>query len=93
MTVLEIMERSGVTQSKIAVEFIKDAMQLIGSNSKDNMGIWTTNIIKGVRDYAIPADCHAIDGISILDSSDDRYKRIRRLTKDPTMMLDNSPET
>ena len=77
MTVLEIMERAGVTQSKVAVEFIKDAMQLIGSNSKDNMGIWTTNIIKGVRDYAIPADCHAIDGIAILDSSDDRYKRIR----------------
>ena len=68
-------------------------MQLIGSNSKDNMGIWTTNIIKGVRDYAIPADGHAIDGISILYSSDDIYKRIRRLTKDPTMMLDNSPET
>ena len=93
MTVLEIMERSGMTKSKLAVEFIKDAMQLIGSNSKDNMGIWTTNVIKGTRDYAIPADCHAIDGISILDSNDDRYKRIRRLTKDPTMMLDNSPET
>ena len=42
--------------------------------------------------YRLPADLIAIENISILDTSDSRYKRIKRISSQPHYLLeDTSP--
>ena len=44
MKVQEIMERSGVNQTGLAVALVKDAIHLIQSQSNDYTATWKTNI-------------------------------------------------
>ena len=91
MTVLELMERSGSDNTNLTIAWIKDAVNLIQSNTKHDLKTETINIVKNTKSYEPAADLMAIDNISILDTQADQYKRIRRLAFPPTVTVDNSP--
>ena len=48
MTVQEIMERSGVDNATLTIAWIKDAIHLIQSNSKEKIKIRKQDIVKAV---------------------------------------------
>ena len=91
MTVLEIMERAGSDNTTLTVAWIKDAIHLIQSNADDNVATWKTNIVDEQRDYPFPANMIKLKTISVKDTNDDKYKRIRRLVHTPTVREDTDP--
>jgi|TARA_R100000656_G_scaffold102652_1_gene74670 Fic family protein len=96
MTVLEMMERSGMDNTTLTIAWIKDAIHLIQSNSKEKVKVRKQDIIKSVDSddnvYEFPADMIALEHVSIKDTSDSKYKRIKRLISPPHYLLeDTSP--
>ena len=96
MTVLEAMERAGIDQETLAIAWIKDAIHLIQSNSKEKVKVRKQDIIKSVdiddNVYEFPADMIALEHVSIKDTSDGRYKKIKRIISPPHYLLeDTSP--
>ena len=92
MTVQEIMERVGITNVTMAISHIKDAFHLIQSNSKEHLKTQKSNIIDGIQKYPLPADMIAVKSISVKDTNDSKYKRIRRLAYSPIVTEDTDPE-
>tara|TARA_R100000231_G_scaffold115187_1_gene85670 strand:- start:1594 stop:1872 length:279 start_codon:yes stop_codon:yes gene_type:complete len=92
VTVLEIMERCGSRDANLTIAFIKDAIHLINSNTSENISTWKTDIVDGIREYPIPANMLEIRSISVLDTTDSKYKRIRRLSHPPIVSEDTDPE-
>ena len=92
MTVLEIMERTGLKETGLAKAWIKDAVQLIRSQYPENVKIDKQNIIDGEREYILPADMISLLSISVKDTSDNKYKRIRRVSNDVILKEDTDPE-
>ena len=86
------MERAGTDSTTMTVAWIKDAMNLIQSNSDESVATWKTTITDGTREYPFPANMIRLKTISVLDTNDDKYKKIRRLINDPAVRKDNSPE-
>ena len=91
MTVLEIMERAGSDNTTLTVAWIKDAIHLIQSNYDDNVATWKTNITDGTRDYPFPANMVRLKSISVKDTNDKKYKKIRRLIHEPVVREDTDP--
>ena len=96
MTVQEIMERAGTKETSLAIAWVKDAIHLIQSNSKERLKVSKYDVIKSVDSddnrYLLPADMIALESISIKDTSDSKYKKIKRLTSQPGYMVeDTSP--
>ena len=96
MTVLEMMERAGTSETTLSIAWVKDAIHLIQSNSKERLKVSKQDVIKAVDSddnrYLMPADMIALESISIKDTSDSKYKKIRRLTSQPGYMVeDTSP--
>ena len=92
MTVQEIMERSGMTETSLSIAWIKDAIHLIQSQYGDNIATWKTDITDGTREYPFPANMIALKSVSIKDTTDAKYKKIRRLANEPTVTEDTDPE-
>ena len=92
MTVLEIMERAGMKNTTLAVAFIKDAIHLMQSQVDVHTATWKTNITDGTREYPFPANMIRLNNISIKDTNDSKYKRIRRLSHKPLVSEDTDPE-
>ena len=92
MTVLELMERTGMREETLAIAYIKDAMHLIQSNTKEKVEVNKQDIIKSIATddnvYQTPSDLIAINNVSILDTSDDKYKKIKRITSQPHYLLE-----
>ena len=96
MTVLEIMERANMKETTLAIAYIKDAIHLIQSNSKEKVKVSKQDIIKSSDNddnvYKFPADMIALEHVSIKDTSDGKYKRIKRIISQPHYLLeDTSP--
>ena len=96
MTVLELMERLDIKEETLAIAWIKDAIHLIQSNTKEKIEISKQDIIKSVDSddnvYKFPADMIALEHVSIKDTSDSKYKKIKRLISPPHYLLeDTSP--
>ena len=91
MTVLEIMERSGVDSPTLTIAWLKDAVNLIQSNTKERLKVEKYNIIDGERDYVLPQDMVALKSIAVYDTNDEKYKRIKRLVHDPVVTEDTDP--
>ena len=87
MTVLEMMERSGTNETTLSIAWVKDAIHLIQSNSKERLKVSKQDVIKAVDSddnrYLLPADMIALESISIKDTSDSKYNKIKRLTSQP----------
>jgi len=92
MTVQEIMERAGMKETTLAIAWIKDAIHLIQSQHDDNVASWKTNITDGTREYPFPANMIKLRSISVKDTNDSKYKRIRRLAHNPVVSEDTDPE-
>ena len=96
MTVLELMERTGMREETLAIAYIKDAMHLIQSNTKEKLDVNKQDIINAHDSddnvYILPRDLIAIENVSVLDTSDSKYKKIRRLNNQPFYLVeDTSP--
>ena len=89
MTVQELMERANIKESGVALAWLKDAFHLLQSNSTEDLKVVKYNIIDGERDYLIPQDMVALNNISVKDTSDDKYKRIKRLVNQPHYILED----
>ena len=93
MTVLEIMERAGTNETTLSIAWVKDAIHLIQSNSKERLKVSKYDVIKSVDSddnrYLLPADMIALESISIKDTSDSKYKKIKRLTSQPGYMVED----
>ena len=92
MTIQELMERVGMKETTIAIAWIKDAFHLIQSNAKEHTKVQKINIIDGIRKYPFPADMISLKSISVKDTTDSKYKKIRRLINEPTVTEDTDPE-
>ena len=92
MTVQEIMERVGIDSTTLTIAWLKDAVNLIQSNTKERLKVEKYNIIDGEREYLLPQDLVAIKSISVYDTNDKKYKRIKRLIHDPVVREDTDPE-
>ena len=94
MTVLEMMERAGTSETTLSIAWVKDAIHLIQSNSKERLKVSKQDVIKAVDSddnrYLMPADMIALESISIKDTSDSKYKKIKRLTSQPGYMVEDS---
>ena len=96
MTVLELMERTGMREETLAIAYIKDAIHLIQSNTKEKLDVNKQDIINAHDSddnvYILPRDLIAIENVSVLDTSDSKYKKIRRLNNQPFYLVeDTSP--
>tara|TARA_R110000824_G_scaffold368852_1_gene558260 strand:+ start:1144 stop:1434 length:291 start_codon:yes stop_codon:yes gene_type:complete len=96
MTILEIMERLNIKEETLTIAWVKDAIHLMQSNTKEKVESTKRDLIKSVNStdnvYILPSDLVSLESISILDTSDSRYKKIRRLTTQPHYLLeDTSP--
>jgi hypothetical protein len=92
MTVLEMMERAGTKETNLAIAWIKDAIHLIQSSATERTKVVKYNVIDGERDYLLPQDLVAIKSISIKDTNDKKYKKIRRIVQDLIIKEDTEPE-
>ena len=92
MTIQEIMERTGTTETNLTIAWIKDAIHLIQSQQDVNLGTWKTNITDEQREYPLPANMIKLSSISVLDTNDSKYKRIKRIVHSPVVTEDTDPE-
>tara|TARA_R100001530_G_scaffold83324_1_gene58121 strand:+ start:1242 stop:1520 length:279 start_codon:yes stop_codon:yes gene_type:complete len=92
MRLKEIMDRTGMKETGLAVAFVKDAIALIQSQVDDNVATWKTNITDGTREYPFPANLIKLKSISVKDTNDSKYKRVRRLAHSPIVSEDTDPE-
>jgi|TARA_R100001463_G_scaffold119825_2_gene175791 hypothetical protein len=96
MTVLELMERVGIKEETLTIAWVKDAIHLIQSNTKEKIDIHKQDIIDAHDSndnvYILPRDLIAIENVSVLDTSASKYKKIKRLTNQPHYVVeDTSP--
>ena len=93
MTVLELMERAGTNETTLSIAWVKDAIHLIQSNSKERLKVSKYDVINSVDSddnrYLLPADMIALESISIKDTSDSKYKKIKRLNSQPGYMVED----
>ena len=92
MRLKEIMDRTRMKETGLAVALVKDAISLIQSQVDDNLSKWKTNIVDGTREYPFPANMIKLKSISVKDTNDSKYKRIRRLAHSPVVSEDTDPE-
>ena len=92
MTIQEIMERTGLKETGLAKAWVKDAIQLIRSQYPEKIKVDKQNIIDGEREYILPADMISLLSISVKDTTDNKYKRIRRISNDIVLKEDTEPE-
>tara|TARA_R100000664_G_scaffold32522_1_gene47589 strand:+ start:217 stop:513 length:297 start_codon:yes stop_codon:yes gene_type:complete len=94
MTVLELMERVGMKETTLAIAYIKDAIHHIRSNSIESTKITKMDIIKADdsddNKYLLPGDMINLESVSVKDTSDGKYKKIRRLNKEPYYMVEDT---
>jgi hypothetical protein len=94
VTVLELMERTGMREETLAIAYIKDAIHLIQSNTKEKLEVNKQDIIDAQDSddnvYILPNDLVAIEHVSVLDTSDSKYKRIKRLTNQPHYIVEDT---
>ena len=92
MRLKEIMDRVGMKETGLSVALVKDAIALIQSQVDDNVATWKTNITDGTREYPFPANMIKLRSISVKDTNDKKYKKIRRLAHNPIVSEDTDPE-
>jgi len=84
MTVKEIMERAGTTQTGRAVAYIKDGLDEIARAIDDNIQSTTADIVSGTREYPLPATMIKLRKI-LIKNSDGDFQSIPRLTHGPSI--------
>ena len=85
MTVLEIMERAGVTSTGRTIAYIKDALEELNTISETHVTTERVNITKDQRFYEFPNDMIKILSIRCKNqlNADDEYRKIPRMMGEP----------
>ena len=95
MTVQEIMERTGMTNTSMVIAMVKDAFHLLQSNEDETRKVSYSNITTASdgddNQYDLPADLVSLKNISVKDTTDDKYKKIKRLAHETNIVEDTSP--
>mgnify|MGYP003150811767 CR=1 FL=1 len=94
MTVLELMERVGSTETKLCVSYIKDAVEEIGLLSDQGLKDNKISIVKDTYKYDLSSisGLSRLESVSILEKVDDsssQYRKIRRVGRDFDVVEDN----
>jgi|TARA_R100000049_G_C1908708_1_gene56628 hypothetical protein len=92
MKLQEIMERTGLKETGLAKAWAKDALHLIRSQTPELIKVDRQNIIDGEQEYILPADLIQIKSISVKDTNDKKYKKIRRMAFPSVIREDTDPE-
>ena len=66
------MERSGVSQTGLALAWIKDAIVEIQSSEGNQLSVSTQNFTEDTLEYDLPFDFVALENISLLDTTADQ---------------------
>ena len=94
MTILEAMERANIKETTLAIAWIKDAIHQIQSSTKEKIKSSKQDVIKSVDSddnvYILPGDMISLNSVSIKDTSDNKYKKIRRLTHQPEYLIEDT---
>ena len=91
MTVKEIMERTGISETGLALAWIKDAIHIIKSSHGEEIKTNKQTVINNELEYILPLDMVALKSVSIKYTSDGKYKKIKRLAFDPVTTEDTNP--
>ena len=85
MTVKEIMERVGITETGKAIAYIKDALEEINTISETHVTTQRIDIDKNKRFYDLPNDLIQVKEIRAKNhlNSKDEYRSIPRLIYKP----------
>jgi hypothetical protein len=85
MKVKEIMERAGITQTGLAIAYIKDALEEINYQSETHVDTQRINLKSGQRFYNIPNDSIKILDVRVKDhdNEDGKYRSIPRSIYEP----------
>ena len=87
MTVKELMERVGITETGKAIAYIKDALEEINTISETHVTTQRIDIDKNKRFYDLPYDALQIKEIRCKNhlNSKDEYRQIPRLIYKPSI--------
>jgi len=85
MTIKEIMERIGLTETGRAVAYIKDALEEINIRSETHIKTSRQDITEDKRLYAIPNESLQLKDVRVKNhlNSKDEYRSIPRLIYNP----------
>ena len=85
MTVKELMERVGITETGKAIAYIKDALEEINTISETHVTTQRIDIDKNKRFYDLPNDLIQVKEIRVKNhlNSKDEYRSIPRLIYKP----------
>ena len=88
MTVKELMERIGITDTGRAIAYLKDALEEINTISETRLNTERINIDQNKRFYDIPNDALQIKEIRCKNhlNSEDEYRKIPRLLYEPKIV-------
>jgi len=79
LTVLELMERTGIRNSEQAFTYIKDGLLEVQTLANEQMKRYTFDVEDGTQFYNLPSDLVTLEGVYRLYSSDGKYVRIPRV--------------
>jgi coenzyme F420-reducing hydrogenase delta subunit len=87
MTVKEIMERVGITETGKAVAYIKDALEELNIESETHLRTERFDITEDKRFYNMPNEAIQIKDIRVKNhlNSKDEYRKIPRLLYKPVI--------
>ena len=85
MTIKQLMERVGITETGRAVAYIKDGLEEINLVSETHLKTQRLDITKNKRFYEMPNDCLQIKNVRALNhlNSKSEYRTIPRLLYEP----------
>ena len=88
MTVKEIMERAGTTETGRAIAYIKDALDEINILAETHITKERIDITKDQRFYDLPKDCLKVLDIRCKhhNNEDDKYRSIPRSIYEPEVV-------
>ena len=88
MKVQEIMERAAITQTGIALAYIKDALDEMNIISETHVTTTRIDINANQRFYAIPNDCLKVLDIRCKhhNNTDSKYRSIPRSIYEPQIV-------
>ena len=88
MTVKEIMERAGTTETGRALAYIKDAIEEMAISSETHVKVEKFNLVKDKRFYDLPSDAVKIIDVRCKhhNNDDDKYRSIPRSIYEPVLV-------
>tara|TARA_R100000808_G_scaffold16093_1_gene36556 strand:+ start:251 stop:532 length:282 start_codon:yes stop_codon:yes gene_type:complete len=87
MTVQELMERCGASETGKIIAYIKDGLEEINIEAETHVDMERMNIVEGKRFYEIPANMTRMIDVRVKNhfNSKDEYRSIPRMITPPNI--------